>query len=151
MTFSSKLTTEYRDIQITALTPNPAEYTSAIVANASIVPLINAGLPASQRMTIDGQIMAVAFMANAQHPFYPAVILEAAGVEVPTTYEKILAAAEAIRTAGLMDHPFVMKTKVGRNLGEEFINMYLGHGGTMFERENSEPLEQSEILGLLPL
>ena len=37
-------TTEHRDIQVAALTANPAEYTVAVVANSSIVALLNDGL-----------------------------------------------------------------------------------------------------------
>jgi hypothetical protein len=44
VTVESNLTTEHRDIQVAALTANPAQYTSAIVANSSIVPLMNDGL-----------------------------------------------------------------------------------------------------------
>jgi multiple sugar transport system substrate-binding protein len=154
VTFSNNATTEHRDIQVAALTPNPAEYTSAIVANSSIVPLYNdglirplddlvaahgAGLNPTQLITIDGQVMAVAFMANAQHLFYRSDILEQAGVAVPTTYEEVLAASEAIRAAGLMEHPYAMNSKVGWNLGEEFINMYLGHGGAFFEPGSATP------------
>ncbi len=55
---------------VAGLTANPAEYTTAIVANSSIVPLISAGLigplddliaasgmtvPAGQAITIDGR------------------------------------------------------------------------------------------------
>ena len=38
--------------------------------------------------------MAIAFMANAQHLFYREDLLEENGIEVPTSYEEILAAAE---------------------------------------------------------
>lgn len=159
VTFSSNATTEHRDIQVAALTPNPAEYTSAIVANSSIVPLINAGLirplddlvarhgaglNRNQLITVDGQVMAVAFMANAQHLFYRSDILEQAGVAVPTTYEEVLAAAEAIRAAGIMRYPFAMNTKVGWNLAEEFVNMYLGMGGAFFEPGSANPAINNE-------
>ena len=35
---------DFRTFHVQALTPNPAEYTSVIVANSSIVPLLNEGL-----------------------------------------------------------------------------------------------------------
>ncbi|MET0741742.1 MAG: sugar ABC transporter substrate-binding protein, partial [Microvirga sp.] len=37
-------TTEHKNIQVAALTTNPATYTVAMIANGSIVPLLNAGL-----------------------------------------------------------------------------------------------------------
>ena len=147
-------TTEHRDLQVAALTANPAEYTTAVVANSSIVPLMNDGLirplddliaayapdlPALNKVTINGQVMAIAFMANAQHLYVRTDILEEAGVATPTTYEEVLAAAETIRAKGLLEHPFAMNTKTGWNLGEEFVNMYLGHGGKFFEDGSAMP------------
>ncbi len=150
---SKNQTTEHRDLQVAALTANPAEYTTAVVANSSIVPLLNedlirplddlvakhgGDLQKHQLITIDGKIMAIAFMANAQHLFYRSDILEQAGVAAPTTYEDVLAAAEAIRAAGIMKHPFALNTKTGWNLGEEFINMYMGTGAPMFKAGTAE-------------
>ena len=153
VTVTKNQTTEHRDIQVAALTANPAEYTTAVVANSSIVPLLNdglirplddlvakhgQGLGKNQLITIDGKIMAIAFMANAQHLYYRKDVLEKAGVGMPTTYEEVLAAAEAIKAAGIMDHPFAMNTKTGWNLGEEFVNMYLGFGGAFFKAGTAE-------------
>ncbi|WP_439138342.1 ABC transporter substrate-binding protein [Roseicyclus sp.] len=151
---SANQTTEHRDIQVAALTANPAEYTSAIVANSSIVPLMNEGLirplddliaqyapdlPQLNRITIDGQVMAVAFMANAQHLFVRDDILAQVGAEAPGTYEEVLAVLAKIREAGVMEHPFAMNTAAGWNLGEEFVNMYMGFGGELFEAGSAVP------------
>ncbi len=148
VTVESNLTTEHRDLQVAALTANPAQYTSAIVANSSIVPLMNEdlirplddlvakhgqGLNKTQLITIGGKVMAVAFMANAQHLYYRSDILEAAGIEPPTTYEEVIAAGQKLEADGVMQNPFVTNTATGWNLGEEFVNMYLGHGGEFFE------------------
>ena len=150
---SANLTTEHRDLQVAALTANPAQYSSAIVANSSIVPLLNdglirslddlvakhgQGLQPSQLITIDGKVMAVAFMANAQHLFYRSDVLAAAGVQPPKSYEDVLAAAAKIKSAGLMDHPVIMNTKTGWNLGEEFVNMYMGTGAPFFKAGSAE-------------
>ncbi len=148
VTVESNLTTEHRDLQVAALTANPAQYTSAIVANSSIVPLLNddlirplddlvekhgAGLRPNQLITVDGKVMAVAFMANAQHLYYRQDILDQVGMDAPATFEDVIAVGQAIKDAGIMDHPFAMNTKTGWNLGEEFVNMYLGMGGEFFE------------------
>jgi len=140
-------TTEHNDLQVAALTSNPAQYTTAVVANSSILPLMNdglirplddlvakhgQGLQKSQLVTIDGKVMAIAFMANAQHLWVRDDILAKAGVSAPTTYEEVLSASEAIRDAGIMEYPFAMNTKSGWNLGEEFVNMYMGTGAEMF-------------------
>ncbi len=146
-------TTEHRDLQVAALTPTPAEYTSAVVANSSIVPLMNNGLirplddliaeyapdlPKLNQVSVGGNVMAIAFMANAQHLYVRTDILEEVGKEIPTTYEEVLDALAAIKDAGIMDHPFAMNSKTGWNLGEEFINMYLGHGGSFFKDGTAE-------------
>ena len=153
VTVEANLTKEHRDLQVAALTANPAQYTAAIVANSSIVPLMNDGLirplddlvakhggalQPHQLITIDGKIMAVAFMANAQHLFYRSDILEAAGVGVPSTYADVVAAAKAIEAAGIMDNPVALNTKTGWNLGEEFVNMYMGTGADFFKPGSAE-------------
>jgi ABC-type glycerol-3-phosphate transport system substrate-binding protein len=153
VTVESNLTVDHRDLQVAALTANPAQYTSAIVANSSIVPLLNDGLirplddlvakhgqslEPHQLITIDGKVMAVAFMANAQHLFYRSDILEAADVDVPTSYDDVLAAAAKIEEMGLMENPYAMNTATGWNLGEEFVNMYLGTGADFFKPGTAE-------------
>lgn len=147
--FARNHTTEARQIMNAALTPNPSEYTSVIVANSTLVQLMNDGLvrplndlvekygqdlKPGQLITINGDVMAIAFMANSQHLYLRMDILAEAGVDsVPTTYEEVLEAAEAIRSAGIMEHPIVMNLQVGWNLAEVFNMIYLAHGGEFFE------------------
>lgn len=159
VTVSKNQTAEHKDIQVAALTSNPAQYTTAVVANSSIVPLLSDGLirplddlvakhgqslNKNQLVTIDGKVMAIAFMANAQHLFYRSDILEKAGVDVPTTYEDVIAASKAIRAAGIMEYPFALNTKSGWNLAEEFVNMYMGTGAPIFKAGTAEPSVNNE-------
>ncbi|MEM6386102.1 MAG: extracellular solute-binding protein [Pseudomonadota bacterium] len=152
-------TSEHKNIQVPALQANPAEYTVAVVANGSIVPLINEGLirplddlvekhgaslKPTQLIKVNGKTMAIAFMANSQHLFYRKDILEAAGLEPPSTYEEVLAAAQAIKEEGLMDHPLTLNTAVGWHLGEEFVNMYNGFGEEFFKPGTAEPSINNE-------
>jgi ABC-type glycerol-3-phosphate transport system substrate-binding protein len=145
---TSNATAEHAELQGPGLSSDPAEYTVKILANDSVTPLLTAGLvrplddlvaeygqglDESQLIRINGQVMAIAFMANAQHLTYRSDILEQAGVEPPTSYEDVLAAAEAIKAAGLMETPLAASNKPGWDLGEEFVNMYLGLGGEFFE------------------
>ena len=117
---STNLTADHQKINVAGMSGNPAEYTSAIIANSSIVALMNedvirplddlvakhgAGLKKNQLITIDGKIMAVAFMANAQHLVYRADVMEKSGMEAPKTYEDMLAAAKKIRDMGIMENP----------------------------------------------
>jgi ABC-type glycerol-3-phosphate transport system substrate-binding protein len=96
------------------------------------------GLQKSQLITVDGNIMGVAFMANAQHLVFRADILDQLGIAPPTTYEEMLVAAANIRASGMMDHPVGGAYAAGWNLAEEFVNMYIGHGGEFFKPGSAE-------------
>ncbi|WP_208350436.1 ABC transporter substrate-binding protein [Pseudaestuariivita rosea] len=151
---TTNLTADHQQINLPGMQGNPAEYTSAIVANSSIVALMNEdvirplndlveqhgqSLQRNQLITIDGNVMAVAFMANAQHLVYRQDVLDQIGVEPPTTYEEILEAARMIREQGIMENPIGGPYKAGWNLAQEFNNMLLGYGGTHFKDGGAEP------------
>lgn len=147
VTVEANATSEHKNIQVPALQANPAEYTVAVVANNSIVPLLGEDLirplddlvaqygqqlTEQQLIRIDGKIMAIAFMANGQHLVMRRDLLEQAGVETPTSYEDILAAAEKLREAGVAT-PLAASNSAGWDLAAEFVNMYLGTGAEFFE------------------
>jgi ABC-type glycerol-3-phosphate transport system substrate-binding protein len=144
---TSNATEEHKNIQVPALTTNPATYTVAVVATNSIVPLMNddlirplddyiakwgQNLQESQLIRVDGKVMAIAFMANAQHLFYREDILADNGIAVPTSYEEMIAAAEALRAAGVMETPIAASFMPGWNVAAEFVNTYLGTGNEFF-------------------
>lgn len=148
----AELDQEFRTKQPAAFAADPALYTMGGVANGTIVPLLNEGtirplddlvakygenLTPNQLIKIDGQVMAIAMMVNAQHLMYREDILADLGIAVPTTYDGVLAAAAKIKAAGVVDYPLGATMKTGWNLGEEFINMYLGMGGTFFGEGNA--------------
>ena len=150
----TNLTADHQKINLPGMQGNPAEYTSAIIANSSIVALMNEdvirplddlvakhgqALKKNQLITIDGKVMAVAFMANAQHLVYRADVLEQIGVEPPKTYEEMLAAAKMIRDQGIMENPVGGAYAAGWNLAQEFNNMFLGMGGSFFKDGTAAP------------
>lgn len=149
----ANLTADHQKINVAGMSSNPAEYTTAIIANSSIVELINQDvirpiddlvaehgqdIPKNQLITIDGKVMAVAFMANAQHLVYRKDILEKIGMEPPKSYEELLAAAEKIRAEGILQNPVGGAYKAGWNLAQEFVNMYIGHGGEFYKTGSAE-------------
>ena len=153
VTVTANATAEHKNIQGPALTANPAEYTVAMVANNSIVPLLNDGLiqplddlvakygsslQPNQLIKIDGKVMAIAFMGNGQHLFYRKDILDKAGLAVPTSYEDVLADAQIIKDKGLMEYPLAASVKPGWDLAAEFVNMYLGTGADFFVTGSAE-------------
>lgn len=154
------LNTEVRDIQVAALKSDPAAYSGVITANGSVVPLLNENLvrplddlieqygqslSERQRITIDGQVMAVAFMANAQHLIYRADLLEQIDREPPTTWDGLIEAADALREAGLIEYPIAGTYKTGFNLALEFINHYLALGGSLFEGNTPQPALVNDV------
>ena len=156
---TSNLTADHQKINLAGMQGNPAEYTSAIIANSSIVALLNEdvlrplddlvakhgqNLKPNQLITIDGNIMAIAFMANAQHLVYRQDVLDEIGVEPPKTYEEMLEAAKMIRDKGIMENPVGGAYMAGWNLAQEFNNMFLGFGGEFFKPGTAEPNVNSE-------
>ncbi len=149
----ANLTADHQKINVAGMSGNPAEYTSAIVANSSIVALMNEDvirplddlvakygqdLQKNQLITVGGNIMAVAFMANAQHLVYRSDVLAEIGVEPPTSYEDMLTAAKMIRDKGIMENPIGGAYMSGWNLAQEFNNMYIGHDGDFFKAGTAE-------------
>jgi multiple sugar transport system substrate-binding protein len=141
-------TTEHKNLQVPALTANPAEYTVAVVANNSIVALLNDGLirplddyvakygqdlQANQLIKINGKVMAIAFMANGQHLFIRKDLIEKAGTQMPKSYEDVLAVAKILRDKKISENPLGASDKAGWDLAAEFVNMYLGYGGEFFD------------------
>ena len=156
---TANLTADHQKINVAGMSSKPAEYTSAIVANTSIVALLNndlirplddlvkkhgKDLKKNQLITIDGKIMAVAFMANAQHLVYRKDILKKLNIDVPKTYEEMLAAAKKIRASGLVKNPVGGAYKAGWNLAQEFNNMFIGYGGSHFKGNSAEPNVNSD-------
>lgn len=159
VTVSANMTTEHKSLQVPALTVDPARYTVAMVANNSLVPLMNEGLirplddlvaeygdqlQERQLVRVGGEIVAIAFMVNAQHLYVRQDVLDEAGIEPPQSYPEILEAAEAIRAAGIMEHPLAAATGAGWDLAAEFVNMYLGLGGDLFEPGSAAPAISGE-------
>ncbi|MHA7874104.1 ABC transporter substrate-binding protein [Roseivivax sp.] len=149
--FSAELDQEFRTKQPEAFSANPSLYALGGVSNGTITPLINEGLIRplddlvaeygqnlndNQLIRIDGQIMAVGMMVNTQHLMYRADIFEDLGLEVPETWEEVLAAAEAIEAAEVVDYPLGATMKSGWNLAQDFNNMFLGFGGSFTDADN---------------
>lgn len=147
-------TSEHKNIQVPALSVSPAEYTVAMIANNSIVPLMNADLirplddlverygqdlSPNQLVRMNGRVVAIAVMSNAQHLVFRRDVLEEAGLDAPGTWPEILAAAETIREKGIMENPLAAPNGAGWNLANEFVNMYLGAGGEFFAPGSAEP------------
>jgi len=162
--FEAELDQEFRIKQPAAFAANPALYQIGGVANATLVPLLNEGtvrplddlvakygqkLTPNQLIKIDGKVMAVAMMVNTQHLMYREDILGELGIAVPKTYDEVLAAAETIKAAGVVDYPLGGTYKTGWNLAEDFVNMYLGYGGAFFGPGNQPAINNAQGVAAL--
>jgi ABC-type glycerol-3-phosphate transport system substrate-binding protein len=156
--FKAELDQDFARKQVEAFSTKPALYQIGGVATESIVPLLNNGLirpldelvakygqnlSPNQLIKIDGKIMAIAMMVNAQHLMYRSDILEQLKIEPPKTYDEMLAAAEKIKASGLVPYPVGATTRTGWNLAMDFTNLYMGYGGQFFTADN-KPAVKSE-------
>ena len=164
--FSASLDQEFREKQPAAFAASPALYQIGGGANSTMIPLLNAGtirplddliaqygqqLSPNQLIKVDGTTYAVAMMVNAQHLMYRSDILADLGIAVPTTWDEMLAAAEVIQDAGVVDYPLGGTFKTGWNLAEEFVNLFLGEGGDFTDADNLPTINNAMGLRALEL
>ena len=155
---TSTLDVDFKDKQPEAFAANPSLYQIGGVSNGTMVPLLNAGtirplddlvakygsqLKPSQLITVNGQIMAIAMMVNNQHLMYREDIFNDLGILEPTTHAEMVAAAKFMQSYNLVDYPIGGTYKAGWNLGEEFINNYLGNGGAFFGEGNAPSINNA--------
>lgn len=168
----AKLTTEHRSETEQSFAAATSPYDTAAVANSSITLLQARGqlrplndLVDKYRDTYDiedqmlirfgDDIMAVAFMVNAQHLYYRKDLFEEHGIAVPKTYDELLAAARTLEEAGI-EHPYGAAFGNSWELANEYVNLLLANGGQLFDPATSEPafespeaVEALEIMGEL--
>jgi len=155
---TSTLDVDFKDKQPQAFAANPSLYQIGGVSNGTMVPLLNAGtirplddlvakygsqLKPSQLIKVNGEIMAIAMMVNNQHLMYREDVLSEFRIAVPTTHAEMVAAAAIIAKYNVVDYPIGGTYKAGWNLGEEFINNYLGNGGAFFGEGNAPSINNA--------
>ncbi|MCY4541491.1 MAG: extracellular solute-binding protein [Rhodobacteraceae bacterium] len=170
-----KLTTTHKEERERAFEASSSPYDGSAVANSSITALQAKGQLLRLNELVDkyreehqiedqmlirfgDDISAIAFMANAQHFFYRIDLFEKHGLEVPSTYEDLLAAAEALKAEESVTYPFgaAFGGSGGWEVANEFVNLLLANGGQLFDPATSEPafdsaegLEALEMMGRL--
>ena len=164
--FEPELDQEFRTKQPAAFEANPSLYQIGGVSNGTLTPLLNGGtirplddlvakygqhLGPNQLIKIDGKIMAIAMMVNAQHLMYRNDIFDDLEIDVPTTYDEVLSAAAKIKAAGVVDYPLGGTYQSGWNLAQEFVNMFLGMGGDFFNDDNTPSINNAEGVAALEM
>ena len=148
----SELDQEFRRKQPAAFAANPSLYQLGGVSNGTIVPLLSAGtirplddlvakygqsLSPNQLIRIDGKIMAIAMSVNSQHLMYRQDIFAELGIPQPKTYDDVLAAAAKIKASGKVAYAMGATFKPGFDIGLDFVNLFLGFGGTLTKPDNT--------------
>lgn len=165
---NNKLSPDHKVELLSAFDATSSPFDAAHVTNSSITQLQAKGqlmvlndlvekyrdkyqIEPGMEIKFDDDVMAIAFMANAQVLFYRKDIFEQYGIAVPTTYDEILAAAEKLKDAPEVDFPFGAAYKEWE-LGNEFVNMMLARGGTLVDPVTGEAaFNSSESIATLEL
>ncbi len=93
-------------------------------------------------VTVDGKILAVPTTTNMLQMFYRADILEEESIEVPTTYDELIAALDKLVAAGY-ETPYITALGTAYGAEIEFMNMMNAVGGEFFDPETNEPIFNS--------
>jgi multiple sugar transport system substrate-binding protein len=161
---TSTLDQDFKDVQADAFAVNPSLYQIGGVNNSAFSILVNAGtirplddlvakygshLKPSQLIKVNGQILAIAMQVNNQHLMYREDIFKDLGLAEPKTHADMLAAAKFMQSYNIVDYPIGGTYKAGWNLGEEFINNYLGNGGEFFGEGNAPSINNATGIATL--
>ncbi len=96
-----------------------------------------------ERMLVkfNGEVMAIAFMQNAQNFFYRKDIFDKHNLKVPATYAEMVEVAAVIKAkeAGI-DFPIAQTFAKGWDSGTEFANLTISAGGRFFANDSAEPV-----------
>ncbi|WP_293866385.1 ABC transporter substrate-binding protein [uncultured Alsobacter sp.] len=155
----AELDQDFGKKQPEAFAAKPSLYQIGGVAAETFVPLNTAGtirplddlvakygqkLTPNQLVKVDGKVMAIAMMVNAQHLMYRKDVFDQLGIAEPKTYDDVLAAAAKIKAAGVMATPIGATMRTGFNLGQDFVNLYMGYGGQFFGEGNMPALSTGD-------
>ena len=95
-----------------------------------------------ERMLVkfNGEVMAIAFMQNAQSFFYRKDIFDKHGLTVPATYAEMVATAAIIKAKEpSIEFPIPQTFAKGWDSGTEFANLLVSAGGRFFKSGSAEP------------
>ncbi|MCS4096203.1 ABC transporter substrate-binding protein [Rhizobium sp. BK176] len=156
-----KMTTEHKVEVPRAFAASSSPFDAAAVANATISQINAQGLlrplndlvaKYKDKYKIEDQmlirfgddVMAVAFMANAQVFYYRKDLFEKHGIKIPTTYDEVLAAAEKLKGDPEISQPFGAAYGNTWELGNEFVDIFTAMGGTLTDPATSEAAFNSD-------
>jgi ABC-type glycerol-3-phosphate transport system substrate-binding protein len=164
--FSAELDQAFADKQPAAFAATPALYQIGGVSIDSVVALLDAGtirplddlvskfgkdLPPNELIKLNGKTYVIAFQVNDQTLMYRKDIFDRLGLTPPAAYDELLVVAEKLKQAGATPYPLGATWKAGWNLGLDFVDLYLGYGGTLFQADNRPAVKSDAGLKTLAL
>jgi multiple sugar transport system substrate-binding protein len=94
----------------------------------------------SMLIKVNGEVMAIAFMANAQNLYYRKDLFTKHGIKVPTTYPEMLVAAKTLMDKEpTIQYPLAQTFAKGFDANTEFANLFVGAGGKFFKAGSAMP------------
>lgn len=89
---------------------------------------------------VNGEVMAIAFMQNAQNLYYRKDVFEKHGIKVPTSYAEMMAAAKMLKDKEPgIEFPIAQTFAKGWDSATEFTNIFAGYGGKFFKAGSAAP------------
>jgi multiple sugar transport system substrate-binding protein len=89
---------------------------------------------------VNGQVMAIAFMQNAQNLYYRKDLFDKHGIKAPATYGEMMAAAKMLKEKEpSIEFPIAQTFSKGFDSQVEFVNMFVGSGGRFFKAGSAQP------------
>ena len=88
-------------------------------------------------MTVDGDIYALPMEFNTRHMFYRPDLLEKHGIDVPETWDDVIAACGVLQAEDSIVIPFTVQLHAGWAWRLEFYDMLLGFGGEALNDDNT--------------
>jgi multiple sugar transport system substrate-binding protein len=94
----------------------------------------------SMLVKVNGEVMAIAFMQNAQNLYYRKDLFTKHSIKVPTTYPEMLEAAKVLKEKEpSIQNPIAQTFAKGFDSGAEFVNLFVGSGGKFFKAGSAQP------------
>jgi ABC-type glycerol-3-phosphate transport system substrate-binding protein len=95
-------------------------------------------------MAVDGVVYALPMEQNTRHMFYRPDLLEKHGIDVPDTWDDVIAACGVLEAEDSIVIPFTIQLHAGWAWRSEFYNMLLGFGGTQINDDNTPAFNSDE-------
>jgi ABC-type glycerol-3-phosphate transport system substrate-binding protein len=89
---------------------------------------------------VNGEVMAIAFMQNAQNLFYRKDLFDKHGLKAPASYADMIAVAKTLREKEPgVEFPIAQTFAKGWDSATEFSNIFAGFGGRFFKPGSAAP------------